>query len=171
MLLKEIITSLMEDAKLYLHQIDDTQYTSTIPILSHSTIGQHTRHFIEFFQCLLQQVPTTIIDYDKRIRNTVIESNPAAAIQAIDHILTQLPEQTPEKEITLISDYGIECANCVEVSTNFRRELIYNIEHTIHHLAIIKIGLLSIAPEIVLPAHFGIAPSTVKHQLKAVASA
>ncbi|MDX1476670.1 MAG: hypothetical protein R3301_03155 [Saprospiraceae bacterium] len=50
------------------------------------------------------------------------------------------------------------------MDSSLERELIYNIEHTIHHLAIIKIGLAIIAPDIPLPAHFGVAPSTVKYK-------
>lgn len=164
MLLKEIIISLMEDTKLYLQQIDTTAYSTSIPLLSNSTIGQHTRHFIEFFQCLLQQVPKGNIDYDKRVRNKQIETNPLVAIQAINAIIANLPNEIAEQSLVLESDYGIECSNCVQVSTNFPRELMYNIEHTIHHLAIIKIGLLILAPDIALPQHFGVAPSTVKHQ-------
>lgn len=164
MLLKEIIISLMEDTKLYLQQIDTTAYSTSIPLLSNSTIGQHTRHFIEFFQCLLQQVPKGNIDYDKRVRNKQIETNPLVAIQAINAIIANLPNEIAEQALILESDYGIECSNCVQVSTNFPRELMYNIEHTIHHLAIIKIGLLILAPDIALPQHFGVAPSTVKHQ-------
>ena len=164
MLINEIITSLMEDAKLYLRQLETSAYTSPIPVLSNSTIGQHTRHFIEFFQCLLQQYSTGVVNYDQRQRNKQIEIEPAFAIATINSILDTLPKKAPEQALILESDYGIECATCVSVDSNFHRELVYNVEHTIHHLAIIKIGLLSIMPEIALPEHFGVAPSTVKHQ-------
>jgi hypothetical protein len=48
--------------------------------------------------------------------------------------------------------------------SNIERELMYNIEHTIHHLAIIKIGLNAVAPQIALSEHFGVAPSTIRHK-------
>lgn len=164
MLLKEIITSLMEDTVCYLQQIDSMNYTTPIPVLSNSTIGQHTRHFIEFFQCLFLQQSKNIINYDQRVRDKQIETNPQFARQTIQNILDNVPNEVTETPLLLNSDYGIECENCVQVTTNFKRELIYNIEHTIHHLAIIKIGLLVLTPHIKLPPHFGIAPSTIKHQ-------
>lgn len=40
----------------------------------------------------------------------------------------------------------------------------YNIEHTIHHLALIKVGLKLVYPDLDLPNHFGVAPSTIKFQ-------
>ncbi|NJL77199.1 MAG: hypothetical protein HC892_21470 [Saprospiraceae bacterium] len=47
--LREVIVSLLEDAKLYLRQVDEVTYATPIRLLSNSTVGQHTRHFVEFF--------------------------------------------------------------------------------------------------------------------------
>jgi hypothetical protein len=55
------------------------------------------------------------------------------------------------------------------VSSTVGRELIYNIEHTIHHLAIVKIALKAILPSLELPEHFGVAPSTIRHRQEACA--
>jgi len=43
------------------------------------------------------------------------------------------------------------------------RELAYNIEHVIHHMAIIKIALRQHFEEVTIPENFGIAPSTAKY--------
>ena len=52
----------------------------------------------------------------------------------------------------------------MDVSSSFFRELTYLIEHTIHHLAIIKIGLNEVYPAIEIPKNFGVAHSTIRYQ-------
>lgn len=156
--------TLLEDAKLYLRQISATDYTASIPLLSNSSIGQHTRHFIEFFQCLIQQSTYQVINYDRRERNKQIEQDPGFAFQVIEELSELLPSVPSRTPLTLEFDYSIDHQRTIAVETNFERELLYNIEHTIHHLAIIKIGLALAAPGIALPTHFGVAPSTIRHQ-------
>jgi len=52
------------------------------------------------------------------------------------------------------------------IKTNALRELAYNIEHAIHHMAIIKIGINEVSPYILLPSAFGVASSTIRHLKK-----
>ncbi|MEZ4887158.1 MAG: hypothetical protein R3E32_20675 [Chitinophagales bacterium] len=162
----KVAIALLEDAKIYLNQISAAAYCQTIPLLFNSNIGQHSRHLIEFFQCLLQQAQSEqgIIDYDKRQRNKEIEQEPPSAIQAIDAIIEALPTCQPNPNLQLHVAYNPNTDDVLTVRTCFDRELLYNIEHTIHHLAIIKIGLQLVTPDIQLPLHFGIAPSTVKYR-------
>ena len=49
------------------------------------------------------------------------------------------------------------------VTTTYFREIIYNTEHTIHHLALIKVGLIELNINIVNP-EFGMAYSTIKYK-------
>jgi hypothetical protein len=51
----------------------------------------------------------------------------------------------------------------VTIDTNYLRELSYNIEHAVHHMAIMKIGLKEVAAYVPLPDDFGIAVSTLRH--------
>jgi hypothetical protein len=44
------------------------------------------------------------------------------------------------------------------------RELLYNLEHAIHHMALIQVAVRQAFPALTLPAHFGVAYSTVQHQ-------
>ncbi len=162
----KVATSLLEDAKIYLHQVSVAAYCQTLPLLFNSSIGVHSRHFIEFFQCLLEQAQSEkgIIDYDKRQRNRQIEEVPKAAIDAIDILIEMLPKCEPNPNLQLQAAYQIDGNDMLTVQTCFDRELLYNIEHTIHHLAMIKVGLQLAMPNIELPLHFGIAPSTVKYR-------
>ena len=49
------------------------------------------------------------------------------------------------------------------VRTNAEREIVYNIEHAIHHMAIIRIALQHDIPDLELESDFGYAFSTLKH--------
>lgn len=146
--------------------LDQPRYQQPLDIFSQSSIGQHNRHIIEFLQCLLHQWPSGCINYDKRIRNRSIETSPDVAIHAIDHIINELRQIEPTKTLQLESNYSYGSSDqwTHTTTTTLERELVYNIEHAIHHMAIIKIGLKEIAPEIPLPEGFGVAPSTIRHR-------
>jgi hypothetical protein len=49
-----------------------------------------------------------------------------------------------------------------EINTSLERELVYNVEHAIHHMAIIRIAIEREFPSIKLDKHFGIAFSTIR---------
>lgn len=149
------------DAQYYLARLSAAEYQQGIPLLSHATLGQHTRHFIEFYQCLLQQLPSGTVNYDLRLRDARIEQDPGFARQAIEQVKKHLSPLLPAMPLTLA---GKVTDSPQGVPTNVARELIYNIEHTIHHLAIIKIGLKLVRPDLKLPETFGVAPSTLAHR-------
>ena len=65
-------------------------------------------------------------------------------------------------------DYGLEGSNRQEIETNIGRELAYNIEHAVHHMAILKIGLAIVAPEVKVPEGFGVAVSTLRYKREQV---
>jgi len=68
----EAADGILMDLKTCLKDIDVDQYKKPLDILSNSSIGQHNRHVIEFFQCLNNQSHMGIVNYDKRDRNTLL---------------------------------------------------------------------------------------------------
>ena len=151
------------DAEVYLETIDPEAYARPLDLLSGASIGQHTRHLVEFYQCLVDQADSESINYSKRLRDPMIEQDPKFALEVIRRLSVQVNSMDPETPISLQCSEHFDGEN-VEVTSNLGRELLYNIEHTIHHLAIIKIGLAAVAPEFDLPEHFGVAPSTIQHR-------
>jgi hypothetical protein len=163
--LLEIVKGLIKDTEIYLTSISGAKYTEPIPLLSYSTIGQHSRHFIEFFLCLVDQIQSSspAINYDKRTRDVVIESDPLAALASLSDVIDKLATVSNPDSLVIEAEYNSPEGQ-TRIDTSLEREIMYNIEHTIHHLAIIKIGLKIVAPEIQLPDHFGVAPSTMKYR-------
>lgn len=168
--LPEIAGAVLNDLRHYLAIIDPVTYQAPLDILSGSTIGQHTRHIIEFYVCLLEQSrgqQSPVINYARRRRDHMIESQPDHALTYLDTLSQQLAELDENDQCQLnCEEHG---QNNLFVTSTIGRELIYNIEHTIHHLAIVKIALKSTVPDISLPEHFGVAPSTIRHRQEACA--
>jgi hypothetical protein len=58
----------------------------------------------------------------------------------------------------------MENEECITIETNYFRELTYNIEHAVHHMAIMKIGIREVAGQVVIPTSFGVATSTIRYR-------
>lgn len=157
------VQQLLWQSKDYLVQLTPAQYAHPLPVFSGTSIGQHTRHFIEFLQCLMAQLPSGVINYDARQRNTTLELYPETALQSIAALEVQLNALQQNPHLQLVVTYP-QLGQPALINTNLHRELAYNAEHIIHHLAIIKIGLLMILPQIQLPPNFGVAYSTIQHR-------
>jgi hypothetical protein len=152
----QIITQLTD----LLNDIDSAVYKDALRPLHYSTMGQHVRHITEFYLCLLKGHKTGVVDYDARERNLMIEIDKDFTIEILENVIQDLRKLKSNKSLILKSSFGGDEA--MEISTSFFRELTYLIEHTIHHLAIIKIGLNEVYPEIEIPKNFGVAHSTVR---------
>jgi uncharacterized damage-inducible protein DinB len=150
-------------------RIDVSDFTRPVDSLSQSTIGQHLRHTLEFFICFQQGYENGIVNYDRRAHDKLIESDPYVALAAINDIL-KFVSQLKERSLKLEVGYDLDSDQFVTIDTTSTRELVYNIEHAVHHMAIIKIGVREIAPYLNLAKDFGIAASTIRYK-EATASA
>jgi len=147
-----------------LEQIHSQDFSRPSVLLSGSTIGQHLRHTLEFFLCLEKGFKEGVINYDKRGHDKRIESDKSLAISAINKISHFVASHPIDKALGLEVGYEHNSERCCLISTNYYRELTYNIEHAVHHMAIVKIGVREVAPYVILPDNFGIAASTVRYR-------
>lgn len=145
-----------------LSQLSNDDYTYPCEELSSSTIGEHTRHIIELFQCLLNQYGSGTINYDNRLRDYGIQTNTNKAQMAIAAIIYSMPK--PDKNLVLQQVIDeIE----VTIESNFHRELLYNLEHCIHHQALIKVAVLQLK-HLQIDENFGVARSTIEYRKQCV---
>ena len=129
-----------------------------------ATVGQHLRHTLEFFICLEQGYRSCVVNYDKRVHNKAMENDKFIALNTIQQIREFINSNQDDKALKLEVGYLPDSDECVTISTTYLRELVYNIEHTVHHMAIMKIGIHQVAEYISLPADFGIAVSTIRYK-------
>ncbi|MES2005844.1 MAG: DinB family protein [Bacteroidota bacterium] len=144
-----------------LAQLTDAQYRQPSKILFSATIGQHVRHVIELFLCLENGYATGVVNYEKRKRDHRIETDRFLARDLLEQI-TQLLNKT-EKSLLLEVSYDEVSDKTTKIPTNFSRELVYNLEHTVHHMALIRVGISELSV-IALPDSFGVASSTIKYR-------
>lgn len=154
-----ILHEILTEQQNLLRKVSAEMYCQSIPSLDGSTIGGHTRHIIEFLEILLNSYHTNQINYDERQRNLELEKNPKKAMEVISEILSSI--DLPNKNLILKQTVG---SVSLEISTNFYRELLYNIEHCIHHQALIKVAFNEIKMSHLLNKNFGIAPSTIQYR-------
>lgn len=159
MLISSVKNNLKEIIDL-LQQLTDEQFSFKHSELSNASIGEHTRHIIELFQCLIINYPNEIVNYDLRERNPIIQTQTSEAIKAIYFILNEVEKENKTLKIEQGKD---DCLLSIE--TNYFRELLYNLEHSIHHQALIKVALLKF-PEVKISENFGVARSTIEYRLQ-----
>jgi hypothetical protein len=146
-------------------QLSPEQYVQPCSNLGNNTVGQHVRHVIELFQALETGYAENTVNYEKRKRDKNIETNKELALALLQNIYNDLDR--PDKHLTLQASYDEHAAEPVNISTNYYREIAYNLEHTIHHMALIRVGIKECS-NIKLSEDFGVASSTVKHRKECV---
>lgn len=157
-MLLSYINNNLEELNALLKQLSNEQYSSPCTQLSNASIGEHTRHIIELFQCLENQYESGVINYDDRQRNVLIQTDTDFAMQQIAQIQNNLDKENKN----IILKQKIESQEIITES-NYYRELLYNFEHCIHHQAMIKVAILQYS-SINIHENFGVARSTIEYR-------
>ena len=150
---------------LELLEMSAEQYAQRIATPFDASVGQHYRHVVEHFQCLVTGTTQSEVNYDARPRDRRIETDKefaAKVTRELIHALDSWNESTLGRPCTAVSSVDYESDSPSSISSSFARELAYCIGHTIHHYAIIRLACGQIGVNV--PARFGYAPSTLRHQ-------
>lgn len=164
MTLNKACKNILSQLSAFVEQINEHDFARPSETLGQSTVGQHLRHTLEFFICFERGYESGIINYDKRLHDKLIESDKFIALSVLQRIITFVDSLVEEKELKLEVGYDIDHENFLTIKTTAHRELAYNIEHAVHHMAIIKIGIREIASYVTLAPDFGIAASTIRYK-------
>lgn len=145
-----------------LNNLSVAQLTYKSNLLYNASIGEHIRHIIEFYRCCLSQSKNGIINYDSRPREKQLEKDPNATIKAINELLSELNNAKNDKKSLHLQS---QCIDSLEgVPTNLERELVFCLDHCIHHQSIIKIGLKEMGLDKLIDKDFGVAFSTLSYR-------
>ena len=129
-----------------------------------SSIGGHVRHNLDHFFCFQAGVKCGAIDYDARLREEFLETEPEYAagkmLELVDFFRT-LQGEDLNQPLKIKMDSGATHQETGHwSSSSLRRELQFLISHTIHHYAFI--ATLCSEDGLTLPKDFGVAPSTLR---------
>lgn len=142
-------------------QLKEADYAMPLDLLNGNSIGKHIRHVYELFDEMMAGIQSREINYDARKRNLRIEREPIYACNFAAGLTDKLSYLSSDETLTLKGGYG-QTADVV-VETSLGRELAYNIEHAIHHMAIIQICIKHYFSYVQLDENFGVAFSTQKY--------
>jgi uncharacterized damage-inducible protein DinB len=153
-----------------LNGLSQEQYNKQLEIISNVSIGQHVRHVLEFYQCLFKGEQSKEVNYDTRQRDLKLETDIHFAKKVIDEIINALLEVKNDFPVIFVADYAtIDGQKSEKIQSSFYRELAYNIEHSVHHQALIKVAITEMKLKDLVKDTFGFAPSTIRHQNKTCA--
>jgi hypothetical protein len=145
-------------------QVKTPDFSMPSKALGGSTVGQHLRHTLEFFICLERGFEIGIVNYDNRQHDSFMETDKDFSLEVLARVKTFVSRTNGVRNLTLEVDHDRNGSLPQLIDTNYQRELSYNIEHAVHHMAIMKIGLREVAPYVCIPEDFGIAASTIRHK-------
>ncbi|MFA9371841.1 MAG: DinB family protein [Labilibaculum antarcticum] len=144
-------------------ELSSQQYSAPLDLLMNNSIGKHVRHIVEFYDLLKDSCKGDgVLSYDKREHCKRTETEIKVAVDRFKDILKWLDEIDSDVALKLKVSYEKTPEEGFEIHTSLERELVYNIEHAIHHMAIIRIAIEREFLDIKLDKHFGLAFSTIR---------
>jgi hypothetical protein len=151
---------ILKQLKIVVEALPEKDYSLNLDIVEGNTIGMHIRHILEFYKSLEYGLNKEFVDYDARERNLELETNKNAALIEIERIQKWLNSICNNTEIKILHHSEKEMV----LNSSISRELAYNIEHSIHHMAIIKICINASFANFKLDENFGLAYATIQYR-------
>ena len=163
MSLKSASTDILMQLAQVVGQLPDHHYAQPLDVLSGNTIGKHVRHILEFFELLVGSVATGQLNYDHRQRDLQLEVDPDEVLRRIGAVDRAVQRLELDQPLRLEAELSESVSRPVLIPSSFARELLYNVEHAIHHMALIQVAVQATFPAVHLPTNFGVAYSTIQY--------
>jgi hypothetical protein len=163
-LIHSVIDALLQ-GEILLAEISDEAFTQKVSVAFNASIGGHYRHCLDHFRNLLQSATTGDLNYDNRERGTPVENDRFAALNATRKLregFERLDAECLLRPLTVTCKTSYATSGSEVWPSTVGREIMYSVAHAVHHFALI--GVMAGIMGLKIPAGFGIAPSTLKHQ-------
>ena len=142
-----------------IEHIDDESYTAPARRRSGGGIGGHVRHCLDHVSALVAGTRTGLCAYDRRARGTAVETCRLAALHCILDLEADLLRLNSQFDVPVDVETQVDTEGAFLVTTStIGRELLFVINHTIHHNALIAHLLDERAID--MGPRFGLAPAT-----------
>ncbi len=160
----QALANIVQQINHVIAQLSADDYRKPLAEFEGNSLGQHFRHILEFFQCLEDGIQSGTVDYAARCRNPVYESKPEITTAAFSAFSNALENLDISQSVQVRAEFGTDDRPSFDSTVG--RELLFVYDHAIHHLAIIKIGLVCHFPNINTERDLGVSPSTIKARAK-----
>jgi len=156
---------LLEQGIALLERLDTDLYVRTEGLHSHSGVGSHFRHCIDFINCFLNGIETGYVNYNKRAREFSVERFPSRAIEKMREAIRMLEvisiREADTQLFVSLEGNNNELGEYVWCKSTIFRELQFMQSHLTHHYALIALllKLQGFEPG----AEFGVTPSTLSY--------
>jgi uncharacterized damage-inducible protein DinB len=167
----EAAIATLEQGERLLLDLDQEAYVRTVPVAFNASIGGHYRHCLDHFRSVLEAAGAEELNYDLRERGTPIETDRAAALEATRSLRAgyeRLEVGLLPRPLAVTCKTSYTAADSQTTGSTVGREIMYAVAHAVHHYALI--GVMAALFGLRLPAGFGVAPSTLKHQAETEAA-
>lgn len=162
----------LRQALTLVESISHEAFTTSPKDFAPHKVGSHLRHILEFYECFLDDVESSHIDYDARKRDESVERSRIAAAGRIRSIIQRLQSTAALRgDSTLfVRMEDVEAGKFQDpfLYSSVSRELQTLSSHTIHHFALIAVALRLHGAEV--DPDFGVAPSTLRFRASQVAA-
>ncbi|MBE0653179.1 MAG: DinB family protein [Bacteroidales bacterium] len=162
--MKHVAKENLEQLHDLLLKIPSEVYTGKPEVLYGASIGQHIRHILEFYMLLISGSVEGLVSYDKRKRDLRIETEREYAKAIIQKIINGLDLLSENDPVVFEGDFTGDNTGNNSINSSVGRELAYCIEHSIHHQALIKAGLIAMGMPALTNEQFGVAYSTIRYR-------
>lgn len=155
---------ILEELRTVVGSLDVAAYSSPMgSTFAHASVGGHVRHCLDHARALVDGRAAGVIDYDHRARGTRIESDPGAALDELDRLISGIVglSEVEAEEPVGVAIMPTRDGDTTVLGSTLARELAFVLSHTIHHNATIR-GM-AVAMGKGVPASFGYAPSTLAY--------
>jgi hypothetical protein len=168
----ESVVETLQQGEALLTEIGDETYTRKVSIAFNASIGGHYRHCLDHFRTLLDSAMDGDLNYDHRERDTLIEKERYAALNATRELIEGYERLDL---VFLMRPLAVTCKTSYATAgsqvspSTVGREIMYCVAHAVHHYALI--GVMGGIMGLKMPPGFGVAPSTLQHQAETARAA
>jgi uncharacterized damage-inducible protein DinB len=150
----------LADLASLLERVSDLDYIAKAPGGVSGAIGAHVRHCLDHVNAVLDPAPDGVVRYDGRRRHPTLETDRHVAAATLRRSAARLEVLTRDRaDVPIVLESQVDRDGaCVQVISSLARELVFVLQHTIHHQALV--ALLLAGRGVAVPPTFGYAPST-----------
>ena len=143
--------------------LTDKEYQYKASPLLNSSIGEHFRHIADTYFALMQVTASGQVDFNRRRRGALVESQPEMALAELRQIRAWLQVLDPvaNEIIQIKTEVALETTRVVELPSSLARELIFASSHAVHHYAVIAV--IAKLQNIKIRSNLGIAAATATY--------